>query len=85
MSKGLFSQMRSRPATDLKRTNEKIFAIVIDGAVTGSIIKSEEETGCQVLRHRTFRQGVDEFQGLRLDQVAEMDKEAAESNPLDAR
>ena len=24
MSKGLFSQMRSRPATDLKRTNEKI-------------------------------------------------------------
>ena len=38
----------------LRRVNEKPYAIVLDGTVTGSIIDSAEDVGCKVLVARNF-------------------------------
>lgn len=38
----------------LRRVNEKSYAIVLDGTVTGSIIDSAEDVGCKVLVARNF-------------------------------
>jgi pentose-5-phosphate-3-epimerase len=34
--------------------NERPYAIVLDGTVTGSVIDSAEDAGCQVLVARNF-------------------------------
>ena len=38
----------------LRRMNERPYAIVLDGTVTGSIIESAEDAGCQVLVAKNF-------------------------------
>jgi len=38
----------------LKRVNEKIRAIIIDGSVTKSIISAAEEIGCQTIVAKNF-------------------------------
>ncbi len=38
----------------LRRVNERPYAIVLDGTVTGSVIDSAEDAGCQVLVARNF-------------------------------
>ena len=40
--------------SSLKRIDEKVFAIVIDGIVTSSLIEAAEESNCKVIVAKNF-------------------------------